>query len=262
MLARIASAIVIALAISVLARRSGSLSNGGAAAAMIIGALALLAGWSWGVLLIAYFVSSSVLSRIGQGEKLRCTASVVAKGGARDATQVLANGGVFALAALLVIVDASHGTRWAAFGAGVLAASASDTWATEIGTLAGGTPRSVIGGQPLPRGMSGGITFLGTLGAVGGAAFVALVAESLAWTTPVALAAFVGGFAGSTLDSLLGATLQARRWCDACRSGTERDVHDCGASTRHVRGLAWLSNDAVNFVSGLAGGLLALLLTG
>ena len=51
--------------------------------------------------------------------------------------QVLANGGVFALAALL---GAVLGSPWPAAGSraalGALAASAADTWATEIGTLA------------------------------------------------------------------------------------------------------------------------------
>jgi uncharacterized protein (TIGR00297 family) len=262
MLARIASAVVIALVISLVARRSRSLDNSGAVAAAVVGTVALLAGWSWGLLLIAYFVSSSVLSRLGEDEKQKLNASVVAKGGARDAVQVLANGGVFAAAALLMLLDPTHVMRWQALGAGVLATSASDTWATEIGTLVGGVPRSIVHWQRLPRGMSGGITLAGMLAAVAGAAFVAIVAAALGWPTRVALAALAGGFVGSTIDSLLGATLQSRRWCDACRCSTERAVHDCGAATRVAGGIRGFGNDGVNFASGIAGGLFALLLIG
>lgn len=261
MLARIASAIVVSLAISLIARRSGSLARSGAVAATIVGALALFAGWSWGIILIVYFVSSSALSRYGEDEKKKLNAAIVEKGGPRDAVQVLANGGIFAAAALLAVLDPAHVTRWQALGAGVLAASASDTWATEIGTLVGGVPRSIIAWRPLPRGMSGGVTTAGMLAALAGAAFVALVAVLLRWPVRIALFAFVGGFVGSTLDSILGATLQTRRWCDACRATTERAVHDCGAATRRAGGVPWLDNDTVNLISGLAGGLLALLLT-
>lgn len=261
MLVRIASAGVIALAISLLARRAGSLTSGGVAAATVIGVLALVAGWSWGALLAAYFVTSSALSRFGESEKTKLNASIVEKGGARDAVQVFANGGLFALAALLAAVDAPYGVRWHALGAGALAASASDTWATEIGTLVGGAPRSIVSWRPMPRGMSGGITLAGTVAAVCGAAFVALVSLVLRWPPRVVIAAFIGGFVGSIIDSLLGATLQARRWCDACRAITERTVHDCGGATRPFAGIPGFGNDMVNFVSGIVGGLLALFLT-
>lgn len=260
MLARVASAFIVALVISFVARRAGSLSDSGVAAATLLGVVALVAGWSWGILLIVYFVSSSALSHFGKRDKQVLNAAIVEKGGARDAVQVLANGGMFAVAALCVAIEPTHAARWQALGAGVLAASASDTWATEIGTLAGGVPRSIVHWRPLPRGMSGGVTLVGTAGAIAGAAFVATVAVALSWPTRVALSAFIGGFVGSTLDSLLGATVQSRRWCDACRATTERHVHDCGAATRHSGGIPGFGNDVVNFVTGLAGGLVALFL--
>jgi uncharacterized protein (TIGR00297 family) len=261
MLARIVSAVVITLAVSLLARRTGSLTKGGAVAATIVGVLALVAGWSWGILLLAFFISSSALSRLGEREKESLNASVVEKGGARDATQVLANGALFGVAALLAIVDAGRAPQWQALGAGVLAASASDTWATEVGTLVGGLPRSIVSWRPIPRGMSGGVTVAGTLAAAAGAAFVAIVVTAMRWPSYVAFAALIGGLFGSTLDSLLGATVQTRRWCETCRAETERGVHDCGSETRHASGIPGCGNDAVNFVSVLAGGLLALFLT-
>lgn len=262
MLAQAASALAVALCIAFLARRARALSPDGAVAATLIGALALLAGWRWGLLLIFYFATSSALTRLGSEKKTARTSSVIEKGGERDAMQVLANGAVFATAALLAILVPGHETRWAALGAGALAASASDTWATEIGTLIGGAPRSILGFRPLPFGMSGGVTLAGTTAAVAGAATVALIAVGLAWPARAAFAAFVGGVAGSTLDSLLGATLQLRRRCDRCDCETERTIHDCGTATSHASGIAWLGNDAVNLICGAAGGLLALAITG
>jgi uncharacterized protein (TIGR00297 family) len=261
-LARIGVGAAVALAIALFARRARSLSVGGAVAATIVGTLAVVAGWEWGVLLVVYFVSASALSRFGATKKAQQTSSVVEKGGERDAVQVMANGAVFAVAAALAALAPTHGTRWAALGIGALAASASDTWATEIGTLAGGAPRSILGFAPVPVGMSGGVTLAGTLAALAGAAFLGCCALLLGWPLLIAIASVVGGVAGSTLDSLLGATMQQRRWCDRCRRATERAIHDCGTPTRAAGGLSWLTNDTVNLLCGIVGGLVSLAITG
>ena len=258
MMVRAMSGFVLAALIALVARRARSLAPSGAVAATIVGTLAMAAGWSWGVLLIVYFASSSALSHFGRTIKERRTVSVVAKSGARDAAQVLANGAAFAAAALFLLVKPD--VRWILLGAGSLAASAADTWATEIGTLYGGSPRSILTWKTIPVGTSGGVTLIGTLATLGGAAFIALVAAALGWTWIVCRGVMIGGIAGALIDSILGATLQSRRWCDACSRETERVVHDCGAQTRAYRGLSWLDNDVVNFLSNIAGGVLSTML--
>lgn len=252
---RLALGGLLATGISVLARRAGSLAPGGAAAAVVVGTICIAAGWGWGALLVAFFVASSALSRLGLARKEAATGAVVAKGGERDARQVLANGGLFTAAALCSLVAPWPG--WLVLGAGALAAATSDTWATEIGTLAGARTRSIVTGRVVPPGTSGGVTLAGIAAAVAGAAFVAGLAWLLGWPRPGAILA--GGVVGSTVDSLLGATIQARRWCDRCGVGTERELHPCGAATRHAGGLGWLDNDGVNIASALAGALAALL---
>jgi uncharacterized membrane protein len=77
------------------------------------------------------------------------------------------------------------------------------------------------------------------------------------WPVPIA-AAIAGGFAGALADSLLGATIQSKRWCEKCGSSTEREIHICGTPTIHSGGLKWLNNDGVNFISTIIGGLVAL----
>lgn len=252
---RIFAGAVLSLAVAVIARRARSLSASGAVAAVVIGTLAVAAGWSWGALLILYFASSTLLSKIGKAEKEQRTASMVEKGGERDAAQVFANGAIFAAAATGALFLPSP--LWLALGAGALAGSASDTWATEIGTLYGGTPRSILTFAPMAPGTSGGVSIAGLLASVAGATFVAAVG-TLGGAPLVPVAA--GGVGGALLDSVLGATMQSRRWCDACRLETERRVHTCGAPTRPLRGAAVVDNDVVNFVSTVGGGLLAALL--
>lgn len=260
MIERAAAGFVLALLIALLARRARALTSSGVTAAVLTGTACVAAGWDWGIALIAFFVTSSALSRAGEERKARRTERIVAKGGARDARQVLANGGIFGLAALGAVLVPWSG--WAGAAAGALAAAASDTWATEIGTLAGGVPRSIIGGAAVPAGTSGGVTLAGVLGAIAGAAFIGLVVWLVGWPPRVALAAVAGGIAGSTADSVLGAAAQQRRWCPACEAYTERPVHDCGTLTRHAGGQRWMDNDVVNMASTIAGALVSLMIAG
>lgn len=257
--ARSALGLLAAAAIALAARRTGSLSASGAIAATVVGTAAVAAGWGWGALLMLYFVLSSALSHAGGAEKRRRICGVVAKGGPRDAAQVLANGGVFALCALWLPLAGTRESALAAASAGALAAAAADTWATEVGVLLGGAPRALLGLRPVPPGTSGAVSLAGTAAMAAGALCVALAAHALGLTHAVAPVA-AGGCAGALADTLIGATVQERRWCDACGLATEQRLHDCGAPTRLAGGLAVLDNDAVNLVATVVGAAVALLL--
>jgi uncharacterized protein (TIGR00297 family) len=249
---------VLSAIIAVAARRARTLATSGAIAATVMGTISLAAGWTWGALLLTMFVPASALSRLGERQKAERVGPVVEKGGERDAGQVVANGGMYAVAALGSLLGPSP--IWYAIGAGALAASAADTWATEVGTLAEGDPISIISGRRVAPGTSGGISLMGTAAGVGGALFIGAGAALTDW--PVRFAAVaLGGVAGTLADSLLGATVQTRRWCERCSESTERHVHSCGTPTRHRGGLVGFDNDAVNAVCSGVGALVALLLS-
>jgi uncharacterized protein (TIGR00297 family) len=248
---RAAGGLVAALAIAIAARRARALSVDGAIGAVVVGTVSVAAGWDWGALLIAFFLTSTFLSRSGGP-----VSGIVEKGGERDAIQVLANGGLFAAAAAAFVLRPT--AVWQAVGAGALAASTSDTWATEIGTRAKALPRSIVTWRPVSPGTSGGVTVHGTLAAFGGAAFLGALVALVGWPAWVAATTVIAGIVGSTADSVLGATLQARRRCPQCNLGTERLVHSCGARTAHAGGVQWLTNDGVNAVSSAIGAAVGL----
>jgi uncharacterized protein (TIGR00297 family) len=230
-------------------------------AAFVLGTLVVAAGWAWGGLLVAYFVTSSALTRFGHARKQERTESMLAAPSARNAWQVMANGGLFGL--LIVLGEFTGDTRLLVAGLGALSAAAADTWATEIGTLWGGAPRSILTGGVVAPGASGGVTAAGSLASVVAAALMAAAAH---WTFVLsgldgspALAVLVGGIGGSLGDSVLGATLQSKRWCEQCRTWTERKVHVCQYRTRHASGLRWMNNDTVNLLATAIGAALAIL---
>jgi uncharacterized protein (TIGR00297 family) len=255
--------LVLSLAIGVLGHRRGALSRSGVVGALIVGTLIFgLGGWEWGVLLVAFFVSSSALSFYQAGEK-RGLAEKFAKGHRRDLGQALANGGCAALLALLSRLRPHP--LWFFACAGAMAAVNADTWATELGVLSRKLPRLITTGRPVEVGTSGGITWSGVGASLGGALLIGLLGGVASLTLRLGcvvaavllLAAAAGGLAGSLFDSLLGATVQAIYWCDTCGKETERRIHRCGTQTRLLRGWRWLGNDMVNLVASVVGALVA-----
>jgi len=250
--------------IGYLALIAGALSRSGAWAAAFSGGLIFgLGRLSWSVLLLLFFISSSLLSRLFKQRKISVSEKF-SKGSQRDWGQVFANG---SLGAILVIVHTFFPTQVWPFVAfvGAMAAVNADTWATELGVLSSSPPRLITSGKIVEQGTSGGITLLGTGATLLGALLIGLGA---AITDPLldpsldfwilVFAAVLGGLAGSLFDSLLGATSQAIYYCPCCEKETERyPLHVCGTQTSLIRGWGWLNNDLVNFACSLFGALVA-----
>ena len=184
--------------------------------------------------------------------------ATIERAGERDAWQVAANGGLFSAAAIGSLIHPSP--VWLPFAAGAIAASAADTWATEIGTLADHPPKLITTREVVAPGTSGGVTWVGTFAGLAGATFIAVLALLTGWGLRSAFAAVAGGIAGSLVDSLAGATIQRRRWCDHCNTPTERLVHNCGTITTPHGGVGWVNNDLVNAIGSITGAVVGLIL--
>lgn len=266
--------LLLAALVAAAAYKLHSLSRTGAWAAVGLGTVIFgLGGLPWAALLLTFFVSSSLLSRLFKRQKASVDEKF-SKGSTRDASQVLANGGIAGAAVILQAIWPAEPWLWVA-GAAALAAANADTWATELGVLSPIAPRLITSGVKVEKGTSGGVSLLGFLSALSGAAAVAAVAL-LVWPeyagSPFAGAGArlalisLAGLAGSLVDSLLGATVQAIYYCPTCRKETERyPLHTCGTPTTRAHGWPWLDNDWVNtactasaaLLGGLAAGLLA-----
>ena len=253
---------LLAVAIAYVAYRARSLNQSGAFAATIVGTIVFgLGGLPWAILLMIFFITSSGLSRIFKRRKHGLNEKF-SKGSERDAGQVFGNGG---LATLFVLVHALYpgsAVGWVGFAASLAAVNA-DTWATELGVLNPSAPRLITDlRQRVEKGTSGGISLLGTLASLLGAAIIAVPAALFTGNWILIPWITVAGLAGSLFDSLLGATVQAMYFCPADQKETEKHpLHTCGTPTVHIRGWEWLDNDWVNFACGVFGAFVALLLT-
>ena len=142
---------------------------------------------------------------------------------------------------------------------GSFACSCGDTWASEIGKVVGShLPVLITTFRKVPVGTNGGITATGTLSSLLGGTVIG-VAYYLTLTLvltirrvtnippqwPVIVIGCLGGFLGSSIDSLLGATVQYSGYS----SFKKRVVHKPLPSVKHISGRPILDNHAVNFVS-------------
>ncbi|MEJ2757919.1 MAG: DUF92 domain-containing protein [Anaerolineales bacterium] len=253
----------IAVAIGLTGWLVKALSVSGLAAAIVTGTIIFgLGGLPWAALMVAFFISSSLLSRLFAGRK-QTLAEKFEKGGRRDWGQVFANGAVGAFLAVVVLLLPGESWPWLAF-AGAMAAVNADTWATELGVLSSKQPRLITNGKAVPVGTSGGITLMGTLSTLAGGAFIALAgwvfaASSRSWGFIAAVS--LGGLVGSLVDSLLGATIQAIYFNPLRDKETERVIlQPDGSPAKPVRGFPWMNNDMVNLMSSMCGALTAALL--
>lgn len=241
------------------AYRRGSVSGSGALAGAFVGSAIMIAGGlHYWLMLMIFFVSSSAAGRIG-GMRRPSLEQMHERGSRRDWVQVAANGGV--AAAAVVLLALSGRAHFGIAAAGALAGATADTWASELGVLSRRRPRSVITFKLLEPGTSGGVSLLGTIAGAAGSMLIAFwfaLIEGRAEAFPTFAAIWFAGLAGTTVDSILGATVQAQYRDDEGRL-TERPTGGSGRN-RLVRGLAFVRNDAVNLAASVFAAIVAVVL--
>lgn len=256
--------LVLSGAISYLAYKRNSLSASGMMAAVGIGTIVYAWGsLYWYGLLLAFFISSSLLSHFQKAKKGEVE-DLFDKTGKRDAAQVAANGGIGAILVLLSYFS-DNSMPFMMFYLGVTATVNADTWGTELGVLSRKAPRHILTWKVMERGGSGGVSSLGTVSSllgglfIGGCATIFLYLEGGKFESYLMLIGAVGGLVGSLLDSILGASVQRMYVCSICSRETEKSLH-CSQTTIPIRGFTWCSNDFINALSSIGGGAVAWML--
>ncbi len=252
------SGIILAAAISFVSSRLNFLTKDGAIASFLIGSILFgIGSIKWSVPILTFFILSSMISNLRRNYNSDVD-SVFEKSSKRDQMQVLANGGVSCILLLLYKMNSIELYYFVYLGC--MAVVCSDTLATEIGTMKVTSTYNILNFKPVKQGTSGGISLIGTFGALLGAISIALT--GVYWYNNNILFYFVlvifAGLAGNLIDSVLGSTVQAQFRCGICGKTTEKRVH-CGKITTLVSGYKWINNDLVNFVSSASGGLVLII---
>lgn len=235
------AAIIVILAI--VARKKRWLTPSGTAAACVSGfAILYINGFSSFIILLFFFLSGTMLSKV-----IRHEIKSEKKGSERDMMQVLANC-LPALIALFIYKLTPYKTAALVAYAAAIAEALADTWAGDFGMLSDKDPLSIVTFTKVPKGISGGVTMLGFMGALFGSSLIALLYEGT--FNPTFQSFFIitiSGFLGSVLDSFLGATIQVH-YRDKEGFLTEKDGD---GEYERARGIPFVDNDMVNLISGM-----------
>jgi uncharacterized membrane protein len=237
-----------------------------------------MACWSLAPLVVFLVIATTV----GKVRKIRenNSAGDLKSNKPRDHWQVLANGGLFIVFALLSYlqefgffqflmalfsldhfngIPVGFGDKCFFLALLSLSVSSSDTLSSEVGQWLGGTPRSILTGARTQKGVSGGVTFAGFFGAIMGSVMIAVFVFLHEWQTDIfgserlLVQGFgvivVAGFFGTILDSLLGDLIQAKfkneegLWSDKPWPGQ--------SMFKPTKGYGFVSNDLVNALTGV-----------
>lgn len=198
-------ALIIMGILAVIAYKGRIVTKSGLVAAFLLGiTIWLLTSWTWFLILLIFFVITAQFTHYKYKIKRRHGAAQE-KGGARDWSHVLANGGlplsivlIGVLAILLFGQINAYGRIEVGFGPmvipaslviavafvaflGAIATATADTLATEIGLLNPLPPRLITNPrQVVPPGTSGGVSVAGELATVLGTLLIGGIAAILA----------------------------------------------------------------------------------
>lgn len=234
--------------IAFVAYKSKHLSISGSITAWLCGVIILFCLRFEGFLLFCiFYVSCNIVGKLCKaGNKIE------KKGSCRDWVQVLANGFMAVFASISSIYIALNAAL-VIFSCSVAEACA-DTWAGDVGRLSKQQPVSLRTLKVVEKGTSGGVTVLGFAASLL-ACFMIAMFHSLFWGFDVSvfLIIIVSSFVGCIADSFLGATCQAL-YVDKDGKPTEKETDTL------IRGVKWIDNDMVNFMSNVFSCVLGLTL--
>ena len=188
-------------------------------------------------LLFVFLIVGSLASKLNRKKVAEAADSKSSK--PRDVWQVIANGGI-AVVILLVFGGYPEFRNILIYVS--IAVALADTLSSELGVFFGGRTYSIIGFRMVSPGLSGGISFMGTLSGLLGAGFIGLLSiwmESYSWENAFFISFF--GFFGMILDSFIGELFQAKY------QNHDGSYSDQGIEL--VKGIRGFTNDTTNWVS-------------
>ena len=224
------------------------------ACAMLV-IVAVCSGWSGIVIVLScYFTIFAVDMVVGERSE-KVTSSINQRSGARGIVQVISNALSATIAAILSLI--LQRPELMIVYAAALTECLADSLASDVGVLSKKDPIDICRMKRIKRGLSGGVSLLGTLTALAGCILMFFVsAIFFGFSVKLAVTVILIPMIGICADSILGSLVQAKYECSVCGKSTEKTVH-CGEKTRHVGGLKIINNDAVNIISNFIAAILA-----
>lgn len=178
------------------------------------------------------------------------------KAGTRDAIQVFVNG--FPAFVAIILAKQLNNCFFISYIA-CLAEALSDSLSSDIGVLSHKNPVSLFKFKRIEKGLSGGVSLLGSVSCVVGTLFMSFLYLIIRQDFNGILSIFIGSLIGCFFDTFLGDLFQVKYKCVKCGIVTEKEIHCDKYCIKHS-GFLSLDNCRVNFLSNLVSGITSLLI--
>lgn len=233
---------IINIFFAIIAYKISALTKKGVISALTLGIIIYFLDIEAYIILVLYFVVIIAVEKI----VLKC------KNEKRTSLQVLANS-IFALIALFIyIASAQH--KFFVIYCTMLSISMCDTIASTIGTQFARKVYSITTFRQIERGVSGGVSFWGSVAGILGSGVMALlyfcvfiVSEKGILKIENVCIIFICGVLGMIVDSILGDLLQKKYYCKLCGKITDNS-ECCGVSGIPI-GVSLFTNSQINVIS-------------
>ncbi|MER3471571.1 MAG: DUF92 domain-containing protein [Chitinophagaceae bacterium] len=185
------------------------------ASASILGAsigVLLFIGFGWmGITLMAAFFVLGTLATSWKRRSKETLGIAEEDKGRRKWTQVFANAGGSAIAAMLSILYPDHNMLISLMMCAGFSSATADTLSSELGSVYGKRFYNILSFKKDRRGLNGVISLEGTLFGLAGSMLIALIALCwFGWKTNTFLIIITAGTAGNLFDSFLGAAFERK----------------------------------------------------
>ena len=169
------------------------------------------AGYTGIAMLGTFFLFGTAATSWGMSRKQRLGLAEKNKG-RRTAGQVIANAGVAAVLGLLVVALPAPADVFKLMMAASLASATADTLSSELGNVYGKKFYNIVTFKRDTRGLDGVVSIEGTLIGITGSLCIALVYAIGYGFNIQLLLIIIAGTIGNLFDSILGATLERKRY--------------------------------------------------
>ncbi|NJK29116.1 MAG: TIGR00297 family protein [Acaryochloris sp. RU_4_1] len=195
----------------------------------------LLGAAGYGVVLF-YFLAGSAVTKVGMAQK-EAAGIAEKRSGARGPENVWGSAASSTLCALATLVVPVVYQPLCCLGyVSGFSTKLSDTTASEIGKTYGQRTFLITTLRPVPQGTEGAVSLEGTLAGIVASGVIAVLAWVVGLISPLGIGfCVVAAFIATTLESVIGATLQSR--------------------------FAWLTNEVVNGINTFIGAIAAMGMT-
>ena len=204
-------AVTFSFFLGVLAYRAKIADVSALLSAALLGALIIVfTDLSWFLLLSIFFILGGGFTRYKYKYK-KSIGIAQTKEGIRSYENVFSNSTAALILAIASGIFPEHSIPIVYAYLGTIATATGDTLASEIGTTAKGRPRMITTLKFVEPGTDGAVSLLGEISSIFASALIGLLAYILGVSDNLPLSvciATVGGFFGTNVDSILGATLQ------------------------------------------------------